>query len=146
MAVERFGTSLPHEVDAPRLARGLLRSWVGATVEPDQLETATLLASELVSNAVLHGQGKITLRVWLRGDAVRVEVRDQGGGFAPSGRPPEAPMTGGWGLQLVGLQSSRWGVGDDCARVWFELDRNGTLASPNGSSSGVPTSASPQPG
>ncbi len=78
MAVERFGTRLPHEVDAPRFARGLLGAWTGATLEPDQLDTARLLVSELVTNAVLHGRGTITLRVWLRADAVRVEVRDQG--------------------------------------------------------------------
>jgi hypothetical protein len=37
-------------------------------------------------------------------------------------------MTGGWGLQMVSMQSSRWGVGTECARVWFELDRDGAPA------------------
>lgn len=136
MAVERFGTRLPHRVDAPRLARGLLRAWAGAALEPDQLDTATLLGSELVTNAVVHGRGKITLRVWLRADAVRVEVRDQGGGFTHR-RRPEAPLSGGWGLQMVSTESSRWGVGDECSRVWFELDLDGALATRAGSASTV---------
>ena len=143
MAAERFGTKLPHGVDAPRLARGLLGAWAGATLGPDQLCTARLLVSELVTNAVVHGRGKITLRVWLRVDAVRVEVRDQGGGFAHSARRPEAHMAGGWGLQLVSMQSSRWGIGDDCARVWFELDLDGARVTPDGSPSTVSASKSP---
>jgi anti-sigma regulatory factor (Ser/Thr protein kinase) len=146
VAAERFGTKLPHGVDAPRLARGLLGAWAGATLGPDQLDTARLLVSELVTNAVVHGRGKITLRVWLRADAVRVEVRDQGEGFAHSPRRPEAPIPGGWGLQLVSMQSSRWGIGHDCARVWFELDLDGALATPDGSPSTVSASQSPPAG
>jgi anti-sigma regulatory factor (Ser/Thr protein kinase) len=145
MAAERFGTNLPHGVDAPRLARGLLGAWAGATLGPDQLDTARLLVSELVTNAVVHGRGKITLRLWLRPEAVRVEVRDQGAGFAHSARRPEAPMTGGWGLQLVRMQSSRWGIDDGCARVWFELDHNGALAASDGSPSSVSAPESPPP-
>jgi hypothetical protein len=94
-------------------------------VEPDQLQTARLLVSELVSNAVIHGEGQITLCVWLRADAVRVEVRDQGAGFALGEQQPSRTSVGGWGLWLVSTQSSRWGVSDNCARVWFELDHDG---------------------
>ncbi len=94
-------------------------------MEPDQLDTARLLVSELVSNAVLHGEGKITLSAWLGADALHVEVRDQGGRFAHEDRPPDARVTGGWGLQLVSTESSRWGISNDSARVWFELDLNG---------------------
>jgi anti-sigma regulatory factor (Ser/Thr protein kinase) len=143
MAVERFGTRLPHEVDAPRLARGLLGAWAGATLEPDQLDTARLLVSELVTNAVLHGRGTITLRAWLRADAVRVEVRDQGERFAFTDRRPEAAITSGWGLHMVSRESSRWGIGDDCARVWFELDLDRAPATTNGSPSAVSTPERP---
>jgi anti-sigma regulatory factor (Ser/Thr protein kinase) len=100
----------------------------GATLQRDQLDTARLLVTELVTNAVLHGEGEITLRAWMRSDALRVEVRDQGGGFAHHDRRPEARTAGGWGLQMVSIQSSRWGVSGECARVWFELDLDGALA------------------
>jgi serine/threonine-protein kinase RsbW len=133
LAGEQFGETLPHRVDAPGIARGLLQTWTGTALEPDQLNTARLLVSELVTNAVLHGQGEITLSVWLRADALRVEVRDQGDGFAHDGRGQEPPLTGGWGLELVGAESSRWGVGSECARVWFELDLDRLPATANAS-------------
>ncbi len=44
-------------------------------------------------------------------------------------------MTGGWGLQMLSMQSSRWGVSGESARVWFELDLNGAAATHNGSAS-----------
>ena len=48
------------------------------------LSDATLIVAELVNNAVLHGQGTITLRASLRAQTVRVEVIDQGSGTAPA--------------------------------------------------------------
>ena len=135
LAADRFETRLPRTAAAPGVARRFLRSWAGGTLRADQLDTARLLVSELVSNAVLHGRGEVNLRAWLRPDALRVEVRDQGGAFAHEGRRPDAPMTGGWGLQMVSMQSSRWGVSRECARVWFELDLNGAPTAPNGSAS-----------
>ncbi len=135
MAAERFETKLPRAADAPRVARGFLRAWAGATLQADQLDTARLLVSELVSNAVLHGEGEVSLSVWLRADALRVEVCDQGRAFAYEGQRPQPPMTGGWGLQMLSMQSSRWGVSGESARVWFELDLDGTAAIPNGSAS-----------
>lgn len=135
VATERFGTRLPRGASAPRIARGLLAAWTEATLEPDQLQTARLLVSELVSNAVIHGEGQITLCVWLRADAVRVEVRDQGAGFVPGDQRPPTLRTGGWGLHLVSMQSSRWGISDNCARVWFELDHEGAPSTPERSGS-----------
>jgi anti-sigma regulatory factor (Ser/Thr protein kinase) len=130
---EQFGETLPQQVGAPGMARGLLKTWAGSALEPHQLNTARLLVSELVTNAVLHGQGEITLSVWLRADALRVEVRDQGDAFSHDGRGPERPTAGGWGLELVSAESSRWGVGSERARVWFELDLDGLPATSNGS-------------
>jgi anti-sigma regulatory factor (Ser/Thr protein kinase) len=136
---ERFETRLPRTAAAPSVARGFLRAWAGGTLPADRLDTARLLVSELVTNAVLHGRGEVNLRAWLRPDALRVEVRDQGGAFAHEGRRPNAPMAGGWGLQMVSMQSSRWGVSSECARVWFELDLHEAPATPNGSASSAST-------
>ena len=90
-------------------------------------EDLRLLVTEVVTNGVRHGseRGPMTVEVVLGDQKVRVEVSDQGRGFAP----PEAPMprqdgTGGWGLQLVDRVASSWGVkvnGITC--VWFELAR-----------------------
>lgn len=135
-----FTAQLTRGADAPRSARDILRTWTGTTLRPEQLDTARLLVSELVANAVIHGQGFVTLRAWLRTNLLRVEVRDQGPGFVHDGRRPQDAITGGWGLQLVSGQASRWGIGGDCARVWFELD----LAPP--AADGLPYRASERAG
>ena len=69
LAAERFEARLSRGPDAPRIARTLLRTWAAGTLARDQLDTARLLVSELVTNAVLHGQGETTLRAWLRAAA-----------------------------------------------------------------------------
>ncbi len=89
----------------------------------DRNATMRLLISELVTNALRHGDraGPVELHAsW--NDVVRVEVIDRGDGFTPVPRagPPEDP--GGYGLFLVGSLADRWGVENDpCTTVWFEL-------------------------
>ena len=41
------------------------------------------MVSELVTNAVIHGHGAITLKLRVDGDDVYGEVVDEGGGFEP---------------------------------------------------------------
>jgi signal transduction histidine kinase len=111
--------------DAPADARAALRSF-RAELGAETLEIATLLVSELVSNAVRHAHAEtIDLRVTTPGAAVHVEVVDLGLGFAVGGRHPTAPdAEGGFGLLLVDELTTRWGVHDhDGTRVWFELQR-----------------------
>lgn len=84
------------------------------------LPTARLLVSELASNATRHGDGAaIDLSVERRGEQLRVEVTDGGHGFERRERDDDAE--GGWGLELVDVLSSRWGVERGSTRVWFEL-------------------------
>jgi anti-sigma regulatory factor (Ser/Thr protein kinase) len=80
-----------------------------------------------VTNAVRHGgarQGEeVDLRIALANGHVRLEVRDPGPGFhdiAPA--LPETDRGGGFGLYLVDLYSSDWGIsGTEGTCVWFEL-------------------------
>ncbi len=44
-------------------------------IDPEVIDTAMLLVSELATNAVIHGTSTIRLRVGV-GDDIRVEVRD----------------------------------------------------------------------
>jgi anti-sigma regulatory factor (Ser/Thr protein kinase) len=116
--------SLPADAQAPRAARAALRGL--HCLDDGVRATATLLLSELVTNAVRHAglradeEIDVTIAV---GDGVRVAVADGGPGFvhdlaARAGRPD-----GGRGLFLVDLLATRWGVDRGaCARVWFELD------------------------
>ncbi|MER7729094.1 SpoIIE family protein phosphatase [Streptomyces sp. NPDC096323] len=92
-------------------------------VASDVVETAQLLTSELVTNAVLHARTEVEVSVRVDGGTVRVGVGD---------RRPDRPVVAyayppyagtGQGLVLVGLLASRHGVDvvEDTKTVWFEL-------------------------
>jgi anti-sigma regulatory factor (Ser/Thr protein kinase) len=94
-----------------------LKGW-GTT---DQVETAMLLTSELVTNAILHARTDIT--VTLRGDGpLTVTVLDQSVD-GPSGRQVRDPLDSGGGLRLVDALAASWGVTTEerGKAVWFEL-------------------------
>ena len=75
------GATLPPDVDAPRAARRIVREWLHEDLSGEKLESAQLLVSELVTNAVVHGRGQVVLRAELDDDRLLVEVIDDGDGF-----------------------------------------------------------------
>ncbi|SOC47121.1 Histidine kinase-like ATPase domain-containing protein [Blastococcus aggregatus] len=102
-------------------------------------ETAELLVSELVTNAVRHGSGprvEVSVDV-LPGERICIGVTDDGDGY-PVQRSPRVTDEHGRGLHLVGLLADRWGVrrtsGGDAKTVWFELavTRTSAGSSPSG--------------
>jgi serine/threonine-protein kinase RsbW len=128
--VDRLEASLPIGPAAPATARAALTRWLDGTVPGEVLENARLLASELVTNSLGHADlsadSSLRLAVQLSSDALRVEVRDPGtrGRIAP--RPPDHIRGGGFGLNLVEMLSTRWGVNrTGGTRVWFEMDAAG---------------------
>jgi len=90
----------------------------------ERVNTIQLLISELVTNALRHGDRGEPVEVHASWNSkVRVEVTDHGGGFTPSPRDKPLEEPGGFGLVLVGSLADRWGVEtDDCTTVWFELN------------------------
>jgi two-component sensor histidine kinase len=110
--------TLPRDPGAPRRARALLREHA-RVLDSERLDSAVLLISELVTNAVLHGSGEIRLTIDVHGDDARFAVADEGGG-TPAVRETPGPE-GGWGLRLVGQLASRWGVLEPRTQVWFEI-------------------------
>jgi anti-anti-sigma factor len=143
--LERFDIALARDADAPARARAELRQAIAGRLSDHDGATATLLTSELVTNAVIHpGQGvggDVGLRITAYGDRIRVEVTDAGAGFDPAGPPPaKPPEAGGHGLVVVDGLSSRWGTARRVVRgvegfcVWFELDA-GSRAEVDGASS-----------
>ncbi|MEU0295788.1 ATP-binding protein, partial [Streptomyces microflavus] len=74
-------------------------------------ETAELLVSELVTNAVLHATGSPSCRVTCArsASAFTVTVVDQGGGL-PVVRNGDLNATSGRGLLLVESLADDWGV------------------------------------
>ena len=121
--IEPFEFELPRDVDAPAVARRLLADWFAPVLGEGTVAAARLLVSELVTNAVRHGRGKITLRARLSEDRLGVEVVDEGTGFDREVRERDFDRigAGGWGLSIVDTESARWGVGEGTSRVWFEL-------------------------
>ena len=94
---------------ARRLVTLLLRQW---GVESETvISDATLVVSELVTNAIVHceGDAPVTVRVELHDDRVRVEVADQQPGL-PLQRRAEEVAESGRGLDIVARLAQRWGV------------------------------------
>lgn len=93
------------------------------------LEDGLLVASELVTNAVLHSdcadEHMINVRAELFGDHLLISVHDPGlSGRDAAPMPPEPPSAGGWGLQIVDRLARRWGAErPDGYLVWAELAR-----------------------
>ena len=120
-----FEHELPRSHDAPWLARRLLVQWLGAALQSDQLHQAKLLTSELVTNAILHGRGRILLRAHLDDKRMLIEVMDEGAGFRRAVRRSAFEDVHGRGLAIVDSEASRWGIHEGAAHVWFELARAG---------------------
>lgn len=94
-----------------------LRTW---NLEP-AIDDATLLVSELVTNAILHARSPVDLVVRKVRTAVRVEVYDEGSGVAQPLSSELEPSARGLGL--VQAVATRWGVEDAEVgkTVWFEI-------------------------
>jgi two-component sensor histidine kinase len=118
---ETVELSLPPSPTAP----GVIRGWVDDRVAPAVSDSATtalkLVLTELVTNAIVHGAGEVTVRARVDADALFVEVIDKGTRSVPAIR--DAGDDGGWGLQIVQALSRRWGVYDGSTQVWAELPR-----------------------
>jgi PAS domain S-box-containing protein len=103
-------------------ARRFVRSALGG-VASELADTAQLLVSELVTNAVVHARTDVDVDVLVRDGRVRVRVVDERPGRAPVPQrcPPYAGT--GQGLALVEQLASRHGVetGEAHKAVWFEL-------------------------
>ena len=112
---------LPRERSAPERARRAIDELVRACLAPDEQAAAYLLVTELVSNAVVHGEGRIELSVARVRDRVRFEVADEGERDSPSLHGPNFDTGHGFGLHLVDELSSAWGFHEGSSHVWFEL-------------------------
>jgi anti-sigma regulatory factor (Ser/Thr protein kinase) len=121
--IMRRELDLPRHGGAPGVARHALSQWFGECLDDEALDTGKLVVSELVTNAVRHGAGRIRLAAGLDDDHLLIEVADEGTGFASSTRDIPFHKTGGRGLEIVAAASSRWGFSDGTTHVWAEIER-----------------------
>ncbi|GGV64660.1 SpoIIE family protein phosphatase [Streptomyces massasporeus] len=144
----RAHATLPGSSLAPGAARALVRAalteWTGLGLPgaehlTDRLaDDATLVVSELVTNAVVHAGTDVEMECRLEGDtsdtaALVVEVSDHHPSRAPRGSEPETPHDTpeyGRGLRLVGALSEAWGITYRTGRktVWARLPAGGCAA------------------
>jgi hypothetical protein len=111
-------------------ARRFLRSRLAdAGLTEELVEVAALLTSELVTNAVLHANTDIEIRLYA-GEGARVEVAD-GSRRLPEHRWHIADSITGRGLELVDSLATAHGVltvPDDGKVVWFTVGSIAELA------------------
>ena len=112
---------LERDRDAPARARTMIRG-LRPLLGAERTEDATLLVSELVTNAVKYGSGPVELHVEAGEDRRgRFTISDAGGGATPALRETGGAAGGGDGLHLVDRIAEDWGVTHASMHVWFEL-------------------------
>ena len=121
----RAQLELPPSRMSPRDARLFLAATLHEWHVPDEpVETACLLATELVTNAVLHAGTHLQVVVEATDTTLRVEVVDDADQL-PVTRTYRTDPLGitGRGLALVKSLADTWGVTprDGGKSVWFQL-------------------------
>ena len=132
--VRRYGFQLPAHAESVARARQLtLDRLIRWEIEEETRETAVLVVSELVTNAIVHTAGDHVICEVRDGEGqLRIAVEDQG--YGPTGPQlhqvamGESEGEGGRGLFLVDALCGGWGTHDTSGYgpgrvVWAELAR-----------------------
>ena len=117
-----FRARLPRDKTCPMVARRLVEGHVREDLDDRQSESATLIVSELATNALVHGAGTIVLVVIRDRDRLRIEVSDEGHSPAIGIVSDREHGIGGRGLFIVDQLASGWGAAAGTGHVWAELD------------------------
>jgi anti-sigma regulatory factor (Ser/Thr protein kinase) len=122
-----------------RQLRELLHDWA----DPEQVDSAELMVSEMVTNVLVHTDGDAALLAALTGETgsrrLHVEVADASDEL-PHKRKPGEMASSGRGLVLMEVLADAWGVDPRGAgkSIWFELYESGPDGTdePDGAGSG----------
>jgi hypothetical protein len=115
--------ALSADPQSPRAARAFVRDHVPDVI--DLRDNAELLASELVTNGVLHARTPMTLGVVARESAVLLGVSDLSHASPVDARArPSLVSENGRGIALVASIARSWGVSQqrDGKIVWCLID------------------------
>ena len=116
-----MGSRFTIRAEGAAYARQIVRSALSGAPS-DAVETAALLTSELVTNAMVFAHADPELFLDTREGHIYVEVRDADSDPAVDRRGEEwAPR--GWGLDMIDALATSWGNEwrADCDAVWFNL-------------------------
>ncbi|WP_328537714.1 ATP-binding SpoIIE family protein phosphatase [Streptomyces sp. NBC_00344] len=126
--------SQPERISASRRQlRELLHDWT----DPEQVDSAVLMVSEMMTNVLVHTDGDAMLTAEVTGEPggrrLRGEVADSSDELPHKRRPGEMASSGR-GLMLTELLADRWGVDPRGAgkAIWFELYESGAGVAPVG--------------
>ncbi|GAA4048821.1 ATP-binding protein [Streptomyces shaanxiensis] len=98
-----------------------VRTW-GVPLDDDMADAIRLVTSELISNAVVHGEGPVTVTLYHQPGRLVIDVFDDNPA-APQTSCAQADDESGRGLALVELLASRcaWEPAGQGKRVWAEI-------------------------
>ena len=117
-AQRSFAANAHSVAEARRFARARLEEWGAGEL----MDSASLIVSELLTNAVVHAGTPARLGLRLQGRDLRVEVEDHHPGRAVPlvNERPSDELEGGRGLLITTSLSSAWGVEYTATskRVW----------------------------
>ena len=125
--------TIPVGPGLPGSARAAVTVWLDGRAPACVLGDALLLVSELVTNSYLHAGEMLGASVRVRARAYArtlwFEIGDGGRDGDVVRRSPGADGRGGYGLHLVELLASSWGVTHvEGTQVWFTLALPGEAA------------------
>jgi anti-sigma regulatory factor (Ser/Thr protein kinase) len=117
-----LSVELPPEPASATSARRLAREQLALNCPSDVLETASLLVTELVTNAILHARTPLRLVIETHPDHVRLGVEDESTGQPEMHHYGPDAVTGR-GVALVDHLASSWGVDWTATGkvVWCEI-------------------------
>ena len=121
-SAETVFPAVPESVGA---ARRFTRAALGRhSIDPEIIDTATLLVSELATNAIVHAMSTIRLRIGV-GEDIRVEVRDASDNAPVIGDfGPESESGRGMAIVTTLADSWDWQPRPSGKVVWFALARS----------------------
>ncbi|MFF5304775.1 ATP-binding protein [Streptomyces sp. NPDC013161] len=120
-AAHDFAVRISPDITLVRGTRRITESHLRLWNVPEPLaENLVLAVSELVTNAIAHGDGDIELKVRYANENVRVEVTD---GSSTPARIALAKDddTSGRGLLIVATLAWNWGVSDGGRTTWCDF-------------------------
>ncbi|MFB6525225.1 ATP-binding protein [Streptomyces sp. NPDC056399] len=120
-----FEVAMTPGPERPAQARRMIAAHAKLWRLPDMTtDSAMLVSSELVTNAVVHGKGSVGLRVTLDDGELRIEVSDESS-VEPQLKTAADDDLSGRGLLLVAMTAGDWGVINNGRTVWAVLPVKG---------------------